>query len=137
MPTKQETYDRIVAHLRKQGERCTDQVHGKCLYRGPNGTACAAGCLLEDEDYQPAFENLGLVDMDGYNNLDRLEEPPQNILTIIGMKLANRGHSVKLAKDMQRAHDNCLPSEWEEQFQLVAKKHSLTYTPPTEEIGAA
>lgn len=28
-----------------------------CLYRGPNGTKCAIGLIIPDEEYDPEFEN--------------------------------------------------------------------------------
>ena len=40
--------DTVAAHLRKQGVRSHDG-RDKCLYRGPNGTKCAVGCLLPDD----------------------------------------------------------------------------------------
>lgn len=49
--TTQEVYDQIAKHLRKQGKpaRQDDDVGG-CVYRLPNGLACAGGCLISDRE---------------------------------------------------------------------------------------
>ena len=30
--------------------------HGSCMYRGPNDTKCAVGCLIPDSVYKPGME---------------------------------------------------------------------------------
>lgn len=54
--SKQETFDTVVKHLYKQGQRSmqwsTDRRGNRrlaCAYRGKNNTSCAIGCLLPDE----------------------------------------------------------------------------------------
>ena len=44
--THQEAFDRVVVHLRKQGEPSGDA--DTCLFRGPRGTQCAVGALVGD-----------------------------------------------------------------------------------------
>jgi hypothetical protein len=51
----QETFEKVSRHLFEQGRPSVES--GTCLYRGPNGTKCAIGCLIPDELYVP--------DMDG------------------------------------------------------------------------
>jgi len=62
--TLQEIFDQVALHLMIQGERsfgrlpASDYTNANsCLYRGPNGLQCAAGCLISDAEYNPAFEN--------------------------------------------------------------------------------
>ena len=60
---KQEIFDKVASHLITQGVQAkiiTDQLlgHTSCVYRGPNGTMCAAGCLIPDEEYHMHFEGL-------------------------------------------------------------------------------
>ena len=95
--TKQETFDIIVNHLRKQ--RCKSAENSKCLYRGPNNTKCAAGILIPDKDYIPQME---------YANI-------------------NDGHNIGLVFDMQHVHDNCHINNWEEHFRFFANLHRLKY----------
>jgi hypothetical protein len=60
---KQEIFDKVATHLITQGVQAkiiTDHGtgHTSCVYRGPNGTMCAAGCLIPDDEYKPEFEGL-------------------------------------------------------------------------------
>jgi len=47
--TEQGVFDKIASHLMKQGTKCIDR-DGACNYRNGFGQACAAGCLLTDEE---------------------------------------------------------------------------------------
>ena len=53
--TKQEAFDRVLAHLREQGKPAFRPETGICLYRTPEGLKCGIGGLIADEDY---FDNL-------------------------------------------------------------------------------
>jgi hypothetical protein len=53
----QKTFDTIVDHLYKQGCASVND-DGHCLYRGPNGTKCAIGCLIPDDIYTRGMENV-------------------------------------------------------------------------------
>ncbi len=44
----------------KQDWRRSTTVYG-CSYRGNNGTKCAAGMLINDEDYSPSMEGAPAV----------------------------------------------------------------------------
>jgi hypothetical protein len=67
---EQTIFNTVVRHLAKQGKRAvTVEEDGSglcvevCKYRGPNGTKCAAGCLLKDSEYDPDMEGkpVGLI----------------------------------------------------------------------------
>lgn len=45
----------VASHLIEQDTQSKDDGGG-CLYRGPEGTACAVGCLISDKDYEGWFE---------------------------------------------------------------------------------
>lgn len=47
--TAQEVFDIAVGGVLKQGAQCLDE-HGLCVYRGPNGTKCAAGFVFTDDE---------------------------------------------------------------------------------------
>jgi predicted house-cleaning noncanonical NTP pyrophosphatase (MazG superfamily) len=78
-----EVIDFVKEHLLKQGCKSLQIVDDdtRCLYRGPNGTKCAAGCLIPDEDYDPKMEGLlweELVEKYDFDNphnelIDRLQ----------------------------------------------------------------
>lgn len=110
--TKQETFDRVVQHLRQQAAKAEDS-NGGCMYRTPDGKRCAVGALIPDELYRPAFEGFRIG---GENPVTALME--------------HLGHSLPLLRDLQRLHDNGDVREWETELECVAKKHRLRYTPP-------
>jgi hypothetical protein len=56
MTTLQEIFDKVTTHLLTQGKRSIDEKKHICLYRGPNGTKCAVGCLIKDEFYHAGLE---------------------------------------------------------------------------------
>lgn len=51
----QEIFDKVAAHLIKQGGPALNADH-ECMYRAPNGYMCAIGCLIPDSDYDPVIE---------------------------------------------------------------------------------
>ena len=57
----QEIFDKVAQHLLTQ-PRSTKIVNGypKCMYRGDNGTKCAAGCLIPDDEYKSWMEGSGI-----------------------------------------------------------------------------
>lgn len=66
----QEIFDTVARHLHKQGKRAgkydndsRDEADFRCLYRGPEGTKCAVGCLIPDELYDPNIEGLSVSDI--------------------------------------------------------------------------
>ena len=67
---QQEIFDKVATHLIAQGKQSllsswwsrsvqTAQWNDQgCAYRGDDGTMCAAGCLIPDDEYSPAFEGM-------------------------------------------------------------------------------
>ncbi|MGQ7794513.1 hypothetical protein ACUN0C_19080 [Faunimonas sp. B44] len=86
---RQEAFDFVVRHLFKQGERAVAEGGG-CLYRGPDGTKCAVGCLIPDELYTPRLEGNSVF-MLPQRVLDQLPAP-------------------SLLNELQIAHDD--PTNW-------------------------
>jgi hypothetical protein len=122
--TAQEIFDHVVTHLRRQGQQCLGQnpnstviAGDNCLYRGTNNFKCAAGCLIDDDEYKTEMEGrdiemvLGLPDCNV--NLRK------RLLPHIGLIAA-----------LQRIHDARQPNEWETRWWDLAEKHSLNYLPP-------
>lgn len=54
--SKQKIFEKIIKHLIKQKVRSYDYCDIGCVYRGPNGTKCAVGCLLTDKIYRSDME---------------------------------------------------------------------------------
>lgn len=104
--TPQETFDTVVAALRKQG------VHSKdgdlCVYRGPHGMKCAVGHLIPDEQYDQSFEK-------------------ETVEAIYYKVPALAQHDYNLLARLQSIHDCHPPSEWEREWSCVADDFGLTY----------
>lgn len=132
MMTLQRIFDKIVNHLRKQGERCVvnnnDGLGDFCMYRTEkkvNGRTkiqfCAAGCLIPKRDYNPVFENTSVYVNDDDNFVTQYFEK----------KFKGNQKKIQLVKDMQGIHDSTARfSDKENQFKNVAASFGLTYTPP-------
>lgn len=67
--TDQELFDYVVGFTKRQGG---PSANDECLnlYRGPNGTMCAAGCLIKDEYYRDSLEG-DLVSSKGVTDVSR------------------------------------------------------------------
>lgn len=117
--TKQEMFDKVVAHARAQKRRSLDIESGNCLYRGHNGTKCFIGALIPDEKYDPYMDKLTMS-----ANTAPVREAA-----------GYEGHCMSyLATQLQGIHDNCAVEDWEEKLKSVAKDFELIYTPPHEHL---
>ena len=121
MPTQQQTFDTVVAHLRKQGRKAANDT-GTCLYRAPNGDRCAAGCLVADEDYIEEWEGNIVATFNGCAPL--LEPNP------VGQYLLDLGHDLELVYELQSIHDKHDPEDWEEKWQTLARRYNLEFPFP-------
>lgn len=107
--THQETFDLIVAHLRKQNEKSLNGDY--CRYKNADGLKCAVGALIPDEKYSISLEER-----------NALEHPVAELLLELG-------HDPALCNRLQIVHDVYLIDDWEEQFREVAREFRLKYTP--------
>lgn len=113
MFTMQATFNRVVRHLRKQGQKAE---HDKqCQYLTPDGLKCAAGCLIPKRNYKKAFEGTSICRMGGEAVTDLIK---------------SKGHDLQLVRRLQMCHDDLQPCEWESEFQEIATAYGLKYTPP-------
>jgi len=63
LTTREEIFDYVESHLKNQGQRSIPPrgaVFIDGAYRGEDGTMCAVGCLLADDEYDPGMENLSV-----------------------------------------------------------------------------
>lgn len=61
----QTAFDTVVAHLRLQKKRSAKPGTNVCMYRGPDGTKCAVGVLIPDDQYSPLFEGEDMDHLKG------------------------------------------------------------------------
>lgn len=95
--SEQEVFDTVAKHLLTQKEQCFMSGSKKdCAYRSvqPDGHIlyCAAGCLIEDEDYNSALEGKAWDDL-----------VYAGIMTDTHMRLIQK---------LQSIHDEDGPSSW-------------------------
>lgn len=111
----QETFDRIVGHLRRQKKQA--RKGSQCQYRAPNGCQCAVGCLIPDHLYKPEFEGKGIEDL--INDY--------GMTCVFGADKPD----VRVARTMQNIHDGCIDiKDWERRFKNTASDMKIKYTPP-------
>lgn len=106
----QEAFNRVYAHLLKQGKRSSiinDDGDEQCQYRGPGGLMCAVGCLIPDAEYQPSSEGL-----------------PASAVAVRTPSLS--GVSVGMLNELQDVHDDRIPSDWEGELRRIAEERCLT-----------
>jgi len=108
--TNQEAFDKMVAHLRKQGRRA--DKNGVCRYRTEEGLMCAVGCLLTDDEYKPGMEGMGVEAMMAAYDI-------------------RFGVNENLLAEMQDTHDAWDPTHWETRFADTAARYGLVYAPAT------
>lgn len=96
---KQEVFDKIATHLLTQKRQAFDEKTNGCVYRAPNGDKCAIGCLIPDEFYFSAFEQLFVED---------LATAYPSLLSSIGLGEI----PVTFLEDLQCIHDNGRPENW-------------------------
>lgn len=108
--TEQEVFDWVVYNLRRQG--CRSVAHGGCKYRGPNGTRCAAGWLIADDEYRPDWDDEG-----GYR---------WGTIALAARVFAHKS----LITELQNIHDNLDTCDWEANWRQLAEDCKLVYTPP-------
>ena len=113
--TLQEIFNRVSQHLLAQGERST--YKGDCAYRGGNGEACAVGCLIKDEAYDPDIEGLSTEHA----------EVRRALRASIGRV---SGKAFDLLAELQIVHDYTKPDRWPAELAEVAAKFNLKGVQP-------
>lgn len=120
MKTMQEIYDTVKAHLLAQGRKAQVKVDGryKCQYRASDGAACAIGCLIPPECYDPVIEGWGIA-----TTGIRVEANIRKALECSGIPddLATR----YLLAELQEIHDDTDPPDWHTNLEAFATKHGL------------
>src|SRR5690242_10932731 len=95
--TEQEVFDQVVTHLLTQKRKSVGQdklgLGNDCVYRGEDGTMCAAGCIISNEEY-----NEELFEGYSWTTLCDKDIVPKKHMTLIS--------------NLQFIHDKCEVKEW-------------------------
>lgn len=86
---KQTIFDTVVRHLGRQGHPAMNGA-GRCVYRAPDGSKCAVGCLIPDELYRPEMDtgsecgsSFGVGSLDEYFKLPDYFAPNGGLLSVL------------------------------------------------------
>jgi hypothetical protein len=102
--TAQQVFDQVATHLQTQGK--VSQGAGGCVYRGPEGAMCAAGCLMADDEYQDAWENHTWVSLRFGGFVPDVHE--------------------SLIAGLQYVHDDYDPTNWPDALRQIAHEFNLS-----------
>jgi hypothetical protein len=103
--TAQEVFDQVAKHLLTQMKKSVAKKN-YCMYRGFDGTKCAAGCLISDDEYKLEFENHNWSHLSGTKYLVPEE------------------HCYLITK-LQDIHDYYEPEDWRVKLNNLAEKSNL------------
>lgn len=108
--TNQEAFDLVYRHLLTQNERSESLIEKgvRCVYRSTDGKKCAAGILIEDDQYRPDMEGVGITWF-------KHQWLPQ--LRAVNDELLSR---------LQDVHDRALVEDWELNLRHIASCFHLT-----------
>lgn len=104
----QEVFDQVARHLLTQNRQAKN-THGNCRYRYrplhdcENVLKCAAGCLIDDSEYQESFEGWAWCDLPN--------APKKHVALICALQVI---------------HDNREPEIWKEELSKLAKEYQLS-----------
>ncbi|WP_417244236.1 hypothetical protein [Celeribacter sp.] len=113
--TEQEVFDQVARHLLTQQKVSYSPSHDMCAYRSPFG-ACAAGCLIGDDEYTPEMEGHSWQELVFSERVN--SEHAELISTL--QAVHDEGHDL-----MDQAPDNVV-SEWRHRLEEVAEEFDLT-----------
>ncbi len=99
----QKTFNKVVNFLLKQNKKSIDPSE-LCMYRGPEGTKCAAGCLIPDQLYDKSLEGI-----------------PVGNFNKVGELIKSQGHNVTFVRELQLIHDEYDVVKWPVQFKELAR----------------
>lgn len=129
--TKQDVFNKVALHLLAQNKRSIVDDDGMCRYRGPEGTTCAVGCLIDDESYLPEMEGYDVVDIFGIPS--RHEISPE--LSMVRERFSGHDLTEHLAllDALQRCHDRIPVEDWHAELVDIAREQGLNsdVLPPT------
>ncbi|CAB3802976.1 hypothetical protein LMG28614_05713 [Paraburkholderia ultramafica] len=98
-------YERVRHHLLAQQAVSEDET-GSCRLRGYQGRKCAIGCLIREEYYDPALEQLGISYLRSYP-----DSPLLQALAASGVDVRSKA-MIGLLIELEDIHDGTAVSDW-------------------------
>ena len=107
---RSEIFNYVIDHLKKQGCQSFFEERIMCAYRGDEGTMCAVGCLMTDDEYHPSLEGTAIDHL-----LDKKTLAP---------RLDDRiKPNLNMLMDLQNFHDSILQYEDDGAFTESTEVH--------------
>lgn len=121
--TSQQVFDQVATHLLKQNERCLsvdDSGDECCTYHSAKGLKCAAGCLIDSEEYTTNMEGNRWSDLIGrtYTIINSI-----NANEFIRFTVPNTHEN--LIYSLQCIHDSIPPNLWRGRLYELAEEFAL------------
>lgn len=125
----QTIFDKVAKHLLTQRKRAQSNrggTGGACVYRSSDGSKCAIGCLISDENYDSQIEGIVVSDLESSCVSDALLL--KNILLKSGINVEDSAVT-EFLMELQLLHDDfdCDPRSWEESLESLANKWELKF----------
>jgi hypothetical protein len=121
----QEIYDKTKAHLLTQRARSgiNPSSYMGCLYRSPDGKACAVGAHMTDDEAASCGEgwSMPLNDSDYLAYASRYNTAQRVFIE----RMRSHKDNLALLKELQRVHDNEPVTLWERKLAAVAERFGL------------
>jgi len=121
----QEVFNTVVAHLRAQGKQSLSK-DGTCAYRGEDGLKCAAGILIEDNEYVPEMEHRTFRAL-------LTQAGASYYCASLAQRFTDPGIK-EMIYTLQDVHDKADPKDWELNFEKTAYGWELAYMHPKDSI---
>lgn len=103
--TKQEVFEQVAKHLLKQNRKSICVSRNTCMYRSFDGLACAAGCLIANDEYNPSFEGMAWA-------------------VLVNRRSVPDAHRFLITR-LQSIHDGYPAKDWKHHLRQVAEEFNL------------
>ncbi|KAA1011325.1 hypothetical protein FVF58_15390 [Paraburkholderia panacisoli] len=111
-------FERVRCHMLAQQAVSEDET-GSCCLRGYQGRKCAIGCLIREEYYHPALEQLGISYFQNYP-----DSPLLQALAASGVNVRSRP-LIDLLIELEDIHDGCAVSDWPSRLERLGREHGF------------
>jgi hypothetical protein len=131
----QEIFDKVASHLAKQKVRSgapevmeNGQERLVCKYRGPNGTMCAFGIFISEENYRESMEGCNVYTiMHVVKTGEHIAGDRKFLTEKLVAELKPLEAHTELLRELQRIHDQYDVEEWADGFARAASRWGLKF----------
>lgn len=123
--TYKEVFDYVRAKVNEQGNPSVLD-DGRCVYRGTNGSKCAAGHLIPDKDLKGRHVNgVGILDFLDTLGIPNYNSPNENrVIFIVAMQRAHDGASFNMYTGNMNYGEEFLKA-FNKEMDNIAKQYGL------------